>query len=516
MANNKIDMLQIKQLLRLYTKGESKLSISKRLGLSRNTVRKYIGLFHAYQMTFEDLSDLSAEEVEDLFDTRELSPDSRENVAKIFFPYVSRELKKTGVTRYLLWEEYKDKYPQGYSYAQFCHHYRQWSLDIAPSFHMEHKVGDKMFVDYTGKKLHIVDRGTGEEKEVEIFVSILGASRLTYAEATESQRKEDFVGSLVKSLNYYGGVPAAIVPDNLKSAVKKSHRYEPEITDSLQDFALYYNTTILPARAYHPKDKALVENAVKIVYRRIFAPLRNRQFFDLKTLNEAIGELLEVHNDMLMKKEKVSRRELFEEIERGELLPLPDKDYQVKDFSRGTVQKSSHVYLSRDKHYYSVPFHYIGKKVMLIYNKSVVEVYHGQRRIAFHERVYSRYTYSTQKEHMPSSYQYLTDWNPNRFVSWARSIGEHTEEYVGKVLEKKQHPEQSYKTCAGILGLAKKVGNVRLENACKRASGYERYGFKAIKDILDKGLDNLIDDDDFFQEKKLPKHRNIRGGKYYE
>lgn len=515
MANNKIDMLQIKQLLRLYTDGVSKLKISNRLGLSRNTVRKYIGLFHTYQLSYEDLAELSMEEVEDLFDTRELSPDSKENIVKNFFPYVARELKKTGVTRYLLWEEYKEKYPEGYCYAQFCHHYRQWSLRITPSLHMEHKAGDKMFIDYTGKKLHIIDRETGEEKEVEVFVSVLGASRLTYAEASLSQRKEDFIGSLIKTLNYYGGVPEAIVPDNLKSAVKKSHRYDPEITSSLADFALYYNTTILPARAYHPKDKALVENAVKIVYRRIFAPLRNKQFFDLKTLNESIRELLEVHNGMMMKKEKVSRRELFEEVERSELMPLPAMDYQIKDFSKGTVQKTSHVYLSKDRHYYSVPFHYIGKKVMLIYSKSIVEIYFGQKRIAFHERVFA-YGYSTIKEHMPSSHQYLTDWNPIRFIGWARSIGENTEEYISKVLEKNKHPEQSYKNCAGILGFAKKVGNPRLENACRRALGYERYGFRAIESILNKGLDNLFDDEDFFEEKKIPKHRNIRGGKYYE
>ena len=515
MANHKIDMLQIKQLLRLYSNGESKLSISNRLGLSRNTVRKYIGLFHSYQLTFEELSDLSVEEVEDLFETRELLPESRENIAKNFFPYVSKELKKTGVTRYLLWQEYKEKYPEGYSYAQFCHHYRSWSLRITPSYHMEHKVGDKMFVDYTGKKLSIIDRNTGEIQEVEVFVSILGSSRLTYVEASLSQKKGDFIGSLINTLAFYGGVPAAIVPDNLKSAVKKSHRYEPEIADSLQDFALYHNTTILPTRAYHPKDKALVENAVKITYRRVFAPLRNKQFFDLKSLNEAIRELVDLHNNQPLKKEKISRRALFEEIERAELMPLPEIQYQPKDFSRGTVQKNSHVYLGKDKHYYSVPFKYIGKKVLLMYSNNIVEIYHEQRRIAFHDRVYSKYGYTTQEEHMPSSYQYMSEWNPNRFISWARNIGENTEHYIAKVLEKKHHPEQSYKSCTGILSLAKKVGEMRLENACKRASDYGRYNYKSILDILDKGLDQFHEED-FYQDKKLPKHRNIRGGKYYE
>lgn len=516
MANKKIDMLHLKQLLRLYTQGLSKVKISKQLGLSRNTVKKYISLFHEHRFTYEELSELSSEEIEDLFETTILEPDGKEKILENYFPYVTKELKKTGVTRYILWEEYQEKYPDGYCYSQFCHLYRQWSRKISPSMHMDHKAGDKMFVDYTGKKLHIIDKETGEEKEVEVFVSILRASRMTFVEATRTQGKEDFLGSLTRSLNYYGGVPAAIVPDNLKSAVKKSDKYEPQINDSLQDFALHYSTTILPTRTYHPKDKALVENAVRIVYTRIFAPLRKQQFFSLEDLNTSIRELLEVHNDAPMKREKCSRRAIFKEVEQQELSSLPAMEYLLKSFSKATVHKTSHVYLSRDKHYYSVPFAYIGKKVLLIYSKTAIEVYYGQRRIAFHGRIYSKYGYTTLKEHMPSSYQYMTEWNPDRFIKWAQSIGENTEEYIIKVLEKKQHPEQSYKSCAGILHLAKKVGHQRLDNACKRALGYERYGLMPIKSILDKGLDNIQDDEHFFEELKLPKHKNIRGGKYYQ
>lgn len=515
MANKKIDMLHLKQLLRLYTQGVSKSKISKQLGLSRNTVKKYINLFHEHRFTYDELSELSSEELEDLFDTTILEPDGPEKILESYFPYVTRELKKTGVTRYILWEEYKEKYPDGYCYSQFCHLYRQWSRKVSPSMHMEHKSGDKMFVDYTGKKLHIIDKETGEEQEVEVFVSILGASRLTFVEATRTQNKEDFLGSLTKSLHYYGGVPAAIVPDNLKSAVKKSHKYEPQITDSLQDFALHYSTTILPTRTYHPKDKALVENAVRIIYTRIFAPLRKQQFFSLEELNKSIAVLLESHNNAPMKREKCSRREIFNEIEKQALSALPQMAYQLKNFAKATVHKTSHVYLSKDKHYYSVPFHYIGKKITLLYSKTAVEIYYGQRRIALHERVYSKYGYTTIKEHMPSSHQYMTEWNSTRFINWAHGIGESTEEYIVKVLEKKQHPEQSYKSCAGILNLAKKVGHQRLENACRRALGYERYGLMPIKSILDKGLDTL-QDELFFEEVKLPKHKNIRGGKYYE
>ncbi|MEE6130405.1 IS21 family transposase [Chryseobacterium arthrosphaerae] len=519
MANKRIDMLNIKQLLRLYTQGVSKLQISKQLGISRNTAKKYISLFHEHQLTYDELIELSDEDLDDLFETPPTDIRDKDSIKKqleSLFPYISKELKRVGVTRYLLWEEYIDKYPSGYQYSRFCHHYREWCKKVNPSMHIEHKAGDKLFVDYTGKKLHIIDKETGEQQEVEVFVSILGASGMTFVEATRTQGKEDFLGSLTKALHYYGGVPAAIVTDNLRTAVKKSHKYEPVITDSLLDFASHYSTTILPTRTYHPKDKALVENAVRIVYTRIFAPLRKDHFFSLEALNKAIENLLEGYNEAPMKRKKYSRADVFREVERHALSPLPAMVYQLKHSVRATVHKTSHVYLSKDKHYYSVPFSYIGKKVNIIFSKNTVEIYYDQRRIAFHNRILAKYQYTTVKEHMPSSYQFMTEWNPSRFISWGRSVGEYCEQYITKILEKKQHPEQSYKTCLGILSLSKKIGNVRLDNACKRALGYEKYSLAMIKSILERGLDNLTDDDAFFEEKKLPKHKNIRGGKYYQ
>jgi transposase len=519
MANKRIDMLHLKQLLRLYTSGVSKLQISKQLGVSRNTVKKYIHLYHEHRFTYQELQDLSDEDLNDLFGASPLEVRDHDNIQKhleSFFPYFSKELKRVGVTRYLLWEEYIDKHPSGYSYSRFCYHYRIWLKKVSPSMHIEHKAGDKMFVDYTGKKLRIIDKETGEEKEAEVFVSVLGASGMTFVEATFTQNKEDFLGSLTKTLHYYGGVPAAIVTDNLRTAVKRSHKYEPIITDSLLDFASHYSTTILPTRAYHPKDKALVENAVRIVYTRIFAPLRKQQFFSLEELNKAIEILLELHNKAPLQRKKYSRDDIFHEVEKPVLLPLPSLMYQLKHTCRATVHKTSHVYLNKDKHYYSVPFSYIGKKVNIIYSKNNVEIYYEGRRIAFHNRIVLKYGYTTIKEHMPSSHQFMTEWNPLRFLSWGRSIGESCEGYIMKILEKKQHPEQSYKTCLGILSLSKRVDHSRLDNACKRALGYERYNLAIIKSILERGLDNLTDDETFFEEKKLPKHRNIRGGKYYE
>lgn len=330
MANTRIDMRQIRQILRLYTTGISKLKISHQLGLSRNTVKKYIALFENNRLTYEELSELSDQDLEELFDSHSLpvisSPDSP--VSDLDYSYISKELKKVGVTRYLLWQEYIEKYPSGYCYSHFCDLYKQWSKQVNPSMHIEHKAGDKMFVDYTGKKLTLTDKATGEIEEVEVFISVLGASGMTYVEATRTQGKEDFLGSLSKALHYYGGVPNAIVPDNLRTAVKKSDRYEPKITDSLLDFASHYSTTILPTRTYHPKDKALVENAVKIVYTRIFAPLRNEYFSTLESLNKAILYLLDFYNSALLKGRKYSRADKFNEIEKPALSPLPALIYQ--------------------------------------------------------------------------------------------------------------------------------------------------------------------------------------------
>lgn len=515
MANKRLDMRNILQLLRLYTQGVSKLQISRQLGLSRNTVKKYIESFHQNSFTYQELSCLSNEDLEELFDGQIKPVPEKNIVLESLFPTIEKELKRVGVTRQLLWEEYRENHPDGYSYSQFCYHYQNWRGKLKPSMHMHHKAGDKVFVDYTGKKLSVIDQSTGELYEVEVFVSVLGASGLTFVEATRTQNKEDFMGSLVKMLDYYQGVPSAIVTDNLRTAVKKSDKYEPLVTEYLLDFASHYGTTILPTRAYHPKDKALVENAVRIIYTRIFAPLRKEDFFTIEALNDSILPLLEKHNTMSFKGRKYSRLDLFNEIEKETLSFLPVNPYQLKGFAKATVHKSSHVYLNKDKHYYSVPFIYMGKKVLIIYSKTTVEIYHGQRIIASHQRDYSKYLYTTNKEHMPTSHQFVAEWNPERFIQWGASVGEFCKSFIIQILDKKQHPEQSYKSCTGVLSLANKVGNDRLNNACKRAMDYEKINYPIIKSILEKGLD-LIDEDPTIEDKEIPKHNNIRGREYYK
>ena len=513
MANKSIGAFMIREIIRLKEEKFSNSRIARALNLSRPTVIKYIKQTESSGFTIKELVTFSDAELHELFEAGATPPRTDRNIIYIelteFFSYVEKELKKPGVTRQLLWKEYKSKHPDGVMYTQFCYHFRKWRNQNDAYMHMEHKAGDKVFVDYTGKKLSFIDRSTGEIKEAEVFVATLGASQLTFVEATHSQTIPEFLHSLQNSFRYFGGVTAAVVPDNLKSAVTKSDRYEPEINERLADFASHYGTIIYPARARKPKDKALVEGAVKIVYHRIYAALRNREFYSLEELNTAIKEELEKYNNLRFQGRDYSRRDLFNETEKSTLKPLPATGYELKEYKMATVQKNAHVLLSKDKHYYSVPYSYIGKKVKLIFTRRVVEVYYNHQRIALHQRDYSLHRYTTIKTHLPSSHQFVSEWSPEKFTRWAAAIGESTEEYIKQVLETKQYPEQGYKSCLGILGFAKRMGHDRLENACERALHYQAYSYHTIRDILEKGLDRLAPENS--KELKLPFHENIRG-----
>ncbi|WP_452600006.1 IS21 family transposase [Pontimicrobium sp. MEBiC01747] len=513
MANTHLDMRKIKQLYRLYTQGVSKRKISKQLGISRNTVRKYIGLLTKSKLTSSEVDSLSFEELRLLLRIDETQVTTRHSYVFKFFPLMSKELKKVGVTRYMIWETYYQDKKVFISYSRFCHLYRVWSRTQSPVMRFVHKAGDKMFVDFTGKKLQVIEPSTGLIKEMEVFVAILGASGYTYVEACPSQKREDFIGCMVNALHFFGGVPRAIVTDNLKSAVTKSSKYEPILNESLLAMATHYDTTILPTRTYRPRDKVLVENAVKIIYTRVFAMLTN-DFYTLSALNEAILELTAKHNRINFQSRDCCRLDLFTSLEQDALLPLPVEKYQIREYLLGTVYKTSHIHINKDKHHYSVPYGYIGKKVRIIYTKDTVEIYYKQKRIAIHKRGLKRYGYTTDRDHMPSTHRYVADWNPDTFLNWAGGIGEHCKTFITLLLAKRQHPEQSYKSCAGVLGLSKKVGNQRLNNACKRALDYERINYQSIKSILEKGLDYIQEDTN--TESSIPKHDNIRGGNYYK
>ena len=514
MANKITDMSKIRKVIKFHCNGKSKLFISNYLSLSRNTVKKYISLYEALGLTFEIINQKTDGELEVLF-SQNVSQTIPVKVQTLyaFFPQMERELKKVGVTLNHMWEQYIAANPDGFRSSQFRYHYKIWGKKVNPVMHMNHKAGDKMYVDYAGKTLSIIDNETGEIQEVQFFVAILGASQYTYAEASMSQKKEDFVNSVENAMRFFEGTPAAIVPDNLKSAVIKSSRFEPTINETLADLAEHYETTILPARAYKPRDKSLVEGAVKILYRRIYVNLKQEKFFDIDALNQKIGDLLDSHNNRKLTGRPYSRYELFLEDEKEKLRPLPQERFEIKYQSFATVMQNGHVQLSQDKNYYSVPYQYVKKKAKLLYTKSTVEIYHKYNRIAVHQRNYKPYVYTTTPEHLASTHQFVAQWSAARFIDWASSIDEAVAEYIMQIIESRNHPEQAYKSCLGILNFEKKVGKQRLINACKRALDFRIYNFKTIQNILENNLDHI----DFEQEpeQELPSHGNIRGKHYY-
>ena len=516
MANKTILMTKIRQILRSFTQGKSKVQISEQTGASRNTVKKYIRKFLLEKMTFDMLSSLSDAELEVLFGSVE-PPDKGERYEQLqrMLPDLEKRFKQKGVTIDMLWRLYRQTHADGFGHTQFHTHFTVYIGRAKAVMHMEHKAGDKMYIDFAGEKLSITDNQTGEVQLVEVFIAILGCSQLTYVEAVSTQRRQDFIGACENAMQYFGGVPAAIVPDNLKSAVTKSSKYEPTINEAFADFAEHYGTAVLPARVYRPRDKSLVEGMVKIVYRRIYAQLSTHTYFTLASLNEAIREALEQLNNAPFKGRNYSRRQQFEEVEKESLQPLPVYRYEFKQQHIVTVMKNGHVCLAIDKHYYSVPYRFIGKKVKIQFTSALIEIYYKYEQIAAHQRQGRKYHYTTTDEHLASAHRYLSEWTPEKFIEQAMAIDEEVAEYINRVIENKQHPEQAYKSCTGILSLARKVGNQRLTMACRRANSYGLYNYPIIVQILEKKLDALTDEEQ--QEAlQMPQHQNIRGSDYYQ
>ena len=518
MANKLITMNKIKQIIRLYTQSKGTKYISRSTCVARNTVKKYILMFRETRLTYQDIYEMSDQQVNELLGkpSQIKEPSQRQEDLTEFFPSMDKALRRKGFTREKLWKEYLEKHPDGYRYTRFCNGYSDWQRKVNPVMHMVHKAGDKMYVDFAGGKLQIVDSFTGEIQDVEVFVAILGCSQLTYVEACHSQKKEDFIAACENALHYFGGVPQAIVPDNLKSAVTKGSKYEPTLNETFEDFADHYQTTLLPARPLRPRDKSLVEGSVKIVYNKIYSNLPKELKTLLSDLNAEIRPLLEGLNYGQMQGRIYSRRDQFEEIEKQTLQPLPVYRYEFKRQALVTVTKYGHVCLSEDKHYYSVPFKYISRRVKIIYTKTTVEVYHCYERIALHERMKGEFNYTTVADHMASTHRFVSEWSAEKFTSWAESIHPDVKLFIERVLEKKHHPEQAYKSCVGVLSFAKKVGKERLILACQRALDYGYYNYKIIQTILDKGLDKENETSSESSQLEMPLHDNIRGENYYE
>ncbi len=427
---------------------------------------------------------------------------------------VQQELRPKTMTLLLLWQEYKERHVEGfYSYTHFCRQYKTWLKCQKPSMRQNHKAGEKLFVDYCGPTMNIVDASTGEYRTAQVFVAVMGASNYTYAEATYSQKIEDWVMSHARCFEFLGGVPELVIPDNLKSAVTKPCRYEPDLNPTYQQLATHYNTVIVPARPYKPKDKAKAEVGVQIVERWIMARLRNETFFSLRQLNLKIQELLIDLNQRKMKKHPGSRLSQFEVIDKPALKPLPTQAYSYTLVKQVSVHIDYHVEV--EKHYYSVPHTLIKQKLEAHVTGQLVTLYHQGVQVAVHPRSHREGAHTTLDLHMPIAHQKQQQWTPQRFERWAAKFGGSTEQFVIQLMQAKKHPEQSYRACMGLLSLGKKFTDQRLEAACYRALATGVTRVKQVKTILEKSLDKQALPEEQGDLLRDIDHQNIRGNHYY-
>lgn len=505
-------MRKIKEILRLkWECGLSSQKIAQSCGVARSTVGDYEIRARAAGLSWPLPEALTEADLETrLFPG--LGERSQAHRPLPDWPVIHKETHKKGVTVTLLWTEYKQAHPEGYQYTQFCEHYRRWKGSLDPCLRQEHKAGEKLFVDYCGPTVPVLDRTTGDSKEAQVFVAALGASNYTYAEATWTQQLPDWIGAHVRALNFLGGCPEVLVPDNLRSGVSQACRYEPDINPTYQEFASHYGIAVIPARVRKARDKAKVEKSVQLVETWILGRLRHQTFFSLTELNEAILDCLKDLNDRPFQKLNETRRSLFESVERPALTPLPLHPFEFADWKKALVGSDYHVEV--DRHYYSVPYRHVRRKVEIRYTARVVEVYGRGERIASHARSDRPGGCTTVREHMPKAHQEVLDWTPERLRDKAKSLGVFTGRLIERVFEQSRHPLQGARTSLGILRLGPAFGTERLERACERALLIQALSYKSIRSILKKGLDRLP------PPKPPPpvpsiQHTNIRGAKYF-
>lgn len=512
-------MKNIRSIIVLHQKGFSGRDISKEMKLSRNTVRVYLERFNASSFSYEQLLKMDEAGFYAIAyaSAKQLQPEPKKEHFSSRIDYFLVELKRTGVTRHLLWEEYKKGDPNGYSYSQFCDLLARRRKVHEATMHFEHKPAEVMMVDFAGDPLSYVDKASGEIIKCPVFVAILPYSGYSFAVALSDSTQPNVVKALNSCLDYFGGVPGGVKFDNMKTAVNKSNRYEPVFTDTIMQWAYHNNTGLLAARVRKPKDKASVENEVKLVYQRIYAPLRDKIFFSLSELNSHIVEQLKIHHQKYFQQKDYSRLECFINHEKKLLQPLPAEKFVIKHVAKAKVQKSYHIVLGEDRHYYSVPFSFIGKTVNAIYDTDTVEIYYEHKRIALHTRSYKPNDFTTIKEHMPESHRRYSEqkgWTPDYFLEQALRIGSYTHLYIDKVLKAKSFTEQTYNACLGIMRLVKSYSPTRVEAACKRALAGHCYNYTIINNILIHNLDTLEPEELLLF--RMPEHDNVRGSEAYK
>jgi len=513
MAGRRLSMRKIKEVLRLnWQNGCSNKQIAQSCNIARSTVREYLKRAQEAGLTWPldpVLDDTALENL--LFPVREANSSSRRQMPSM--EYLFRELKRPKVTLQLLWYEYKQTNPEGYQYSQFSNLYRQWVKRLDVTLRQEHRAGQKLFVDYAGQTVPVVNPNTGEISQAHLFVAVLGASNYTYAEATQAEDLPSWIRAHVHAFEFFGGVTEILVPDNTKTGVTKPSRYEPDINPTYLDLAQHYRTTVIPTRPGRPRDKAKAESAVLVAERWILAALRNHTFFGLAELNRAISEKLTILNGRKFKKLDSTRKKLYETIDKPALRPPPPGPYEYAEWKKARVNIDYHIQI--DRHYYSVPYQLTRNQVDVRLTSCSVEVLFKNRRVASHRRSYHQAGFTTLREHMPKSHQRYLDWTPSRIIRWASRNGPKTQDLVTHIMESRPHPEQGFRSSLGIMRLAKRYSSERLERACTRALAIKAYSYRSVESILKNGLDQkpLLPDES--EDQGSATHHNIRGKHYY-
>jgi transposase len=506
-------MRKIREVLRLkWIAGSSARQIAKSCNIARSTVREYLKRSKDAGLTWPTACELDDTALEDLLYPKSPSP----TLCRAHMPsmdYLHRELGRKGVTLQLLWYEYKQEHPDGYQYSFFCEQYRNWAKKLDPPLRQKHLAGEKMFVDFAGQTVDIIDATTGEVSKAHIFIAVLGASNYTYAAALSSESLHCWINAHIHAFEYFGGVPQIVVPDNLKAGVTNPCRYEPDINPTYQNLAEHYGTTVIPARPGKPRDKAKAESAVLVAERWILAALRNHTFFSLAELNKAIAEKLRDLNNRKFKKLDTTRKKLYETIDKPALKPLPAHPYQYAEWKKARVNVDYHVEV--DHRYYSVPYQLVREQVDVRLTSTTVEVLFKNRRVAAHKRSYVPADFKTLPEHMPKSHQRYLEWTPSRIIKWAGKTGPKTEKLVTRILENRPHPEQGFRSALGIMRLAQYYTPERVEKASIRALAIGACSYKSVKSILKNGLDRQPLLFEHPEEDQPASHPNIRGRHYY-
>jgi transposase len=511
MATERLSMRKLREALRLHF--ELRLSareIAKSCQSSPSTILAYLGRAKVAKLSWPLSTEMDDDALERLLFPSEGQPVKGRPAPD--YGVIHLELRRKSVTLQLLWEEYREAHADGYQYSQFCDLYRRWAAKLNPTMRQTHRAGAKTFVDFSGDGLTIADPLTGECQMAPLFVAVLGASNLTWAEPVLAENLPTWLGCHVRAFEFYGGVSEVLVPDNLKSGVTTPHLYEPDLNFAYAELARHYGVAVIPARKRKPRDKAKVEQGVLFAERWILACLRHHTFFSLEEARQAVRKLVDKLNDRPMRRLKKSRRQVFEELERAALKPLPATPYELSQWSSPRVNIDYHVVF--DDHFYSVPHTLVHERVDLRATEAVVEIFFKSRRLISHLRSYEKYQSTTLPEHMPSSHRAHAEWTPSRILEWVKKTGPNAAALAEEILRRRSHPEQGFRSCLGIIRLGQRYGPERLERACTRAVRHRAFSYRSVEAILKNNLDRA-DDEAVEEQAALPPHGNVRGSSHY-